>query len=230
MREPGTVRPRRTRPGASPRTALQSIFVRPIPNRVAKELLEREHYLHSLPAGTQVALGAFVGDRIVGALAFGVGPLNSNHLVDAALQSDCVTLTRLWLSDELPKNSESRALALALRALKQHTSLGFALAYADPAQGHVGTVYQAANWIYTRLSQSSDLYDFGDGVARHSRTVGFSLGTRSIRHLRQQGIHVRLVPTARKHRYVYFLDPSWRERLLVPVLRYPKRGTADGDH
>jgi hypothetical protein len=26
-----------------------------------------------------------------------------------------------------------------------------------------------------------------------------------------------------KHRYIYFLDDSWRTRLLVPVLPYPKK-------
>ena len=42
-------------PGASPRAALQQLQLRPIPFRVAKELVVREHYLHSLPGGTRLA-------------------------------------------------------------------------------------------------------------------------------------------------------------------------------
>ena len=44
-------------PGSSPRAALHSIRVAPIPIRMARSLIERYHYLHSLPGGTQIALG-----------------------------------------------------------------------------------------------------------------------------------------------------------------------------
>ena len=49
-----------------------------------------------------------------------------------------------------------------------------------------------------------------------------------MRHFKENGVPVRLVPQSRKHRYVVFFDPSWRPRLRVPVLLYPKREAADG--
>ena len=209
--------------GATPPPALQHFQVRPIPVLMARRLLEREHYLHSLPGGTRLAFGVFLGNKLLGALTLGVGPLNAYSLVEGATPDDCLTLTRLWLSDELPQNSESRFLGVVLRGLKRHSRLKFLVSYADPTQGHLGTIYQATGWLYTGLSEAMPKYDLGDGKAYHSRSLSHAYGTHSIEHFSQHGVTVKLVPQQAKHRYVYFLDPTWRERLLVSVLPYPKK-------
>lgn len=209
--------------GSRPTTALHDLRVVPMPVRVAKALLVPRHYLHSVPGGTQFAFGVFVGARLLGALTLGVGPKNGHRLVAGAVPADAVTLTRLWLADRLPPNSESRVLGIVLRDLRRHTSLRFVLSYADPAHGHVGTIYQATNWIYTGLSESPPLYDLGDGIPRHSRSLGHAYGTRSVAHLRAQGIAVRLIEQGGKLRYLFPLDPAIRGRLTVPVIAYPKR-------
>ena len=206
---------------------IEHIQVRPIPVPFAKQLLVRHHYLHSFPGGTQHCFGIFLENRFMGAITFGVGPTNAHRLVDGAEARDCLTLTRLWLDDELPKNSESRVIGLCLRALRKHTGVKFVLSYADPAQGHVGTIYQATNWIYTGLSSAMPLYDIGDGVLRHSRTLSHATGSHSMRHFADHGIDVKKIPQAAKHRYIYFLDKRWRKRLRGPELPYPK---LEGNH
>ena len=211
-----------TTAGSSPSPALHALVVGLIPIALARDLVVRYHYLHSLPGGTCLAFGAFLGHRLLGALTLGAGPANAFSLVPGALPADCLTLTRLWLSDELPRNSESRVLGLVLRSLRKHTRLKFLVSYADPAQGHRGTIYQATNWVYTGWSQATPLYDLGDGKPRHSRSLSHSLGTRSLAYLRAQGVPVQLVPQSAKHRYLYFLDPAWRGRLPSPALPYPK--------
>lgn len=165
--------------------------------------------------------------RLLGALTLGVGPLNAYALVEGAAPDDCLTLTRLWLSDELPRNSESRFLGIVLRSLKRHTPLKFIISYADPAQGHHGTIYQATNWLYTGLSSAMPLYQLPDGSVHHSRSLSHAYGTHSVLHFANHGVEVKLVSQAAKHRYIYFLDLTWRERLHVPVLPYPNREVAD---
>ena len=140
----------------------------------------------------------------MGALTLGAGPAQTYALVDGAKPADCLVLTRLWLSDELPSNSESRVLGIVLRALRNRTSVKFLVSYADPTRGHVGTIYQATGWIYTGMSQGTPLYDIGDGRLYHSRTLSQIYGTHSVKYLQQQGIPVRSVPHLSKHRYVYF--------------------------
>ena len=212
--------------GARPTPALYQLLMRPIPHRVARRAVERYHYLHSLPGGTSLAFGVFDAGRLVGVLTLGVGPTMAHRLVTGATTRDCLTLTRLWLSDELPKNSESHVLSVVLRALRRHTSLKFVLSYADPAHGHIGTIYQAAGWLYTGLSQGSSMCDLGDGRLRHTKTVGYLFGTYSSKHFEIAGAQLKLVPQPGKHRYLFFLEGTWRERLLVPVLPYPKKETS----
>ncbi len=222
----GTARPvnQQAGGGSSPTPALHEIVVKPVPISIARRSIEAHHYLHSLPAGTRVAFGVLLGTRLLGALTLGVGPKQAHSLVEGATPDDCLTLTRLWLSDLLPPNSESRVLGVVLRALHRHTNLKFLISYADPAQGHVGTIYQATGWVYTGLSEPMPLYDLGDGIARHSRSLSHAFGTHSLTHFKRHGISVKLVHRAAKHRYIYFLDPSWRERLTVEELPYPKKG------
>ncbi len=210
------------RGGANPTPALHSIRIVPIPSNIARKMMIKHHYLHSFPGGTQLSFGGFSENRLAGAITFGVGPTNAHRFVDGAEGRDCLTLTRLWLHDELPKNSESRVIGLCLRALRSHTNVKFVLSYADPAQGHVGIIYQATNWIYTGSSSAMPLYDIGDGVPRHSRTLSHAIGSHSMRHFADDGVIVQKIPQQPKHRYVYFLDRRWRSRLRTPELPYPK--------
>ncbi len=208
-------------------TTLQLLKVKPIPMLVAMRLLEREHYLHSLPGGTKLAFGVFLDGKLLGAIALGVGPINAHRLVEGATPDDCLTLTRLWLSDALPSNSESHTIAIVLRALRRYTNLKFLISYADPSRGHMGTIYQASGWLYIGLSDTTPLYDLGDGAIHNSRSLGYVYGSRSVRYLALQGVDVRLIPQVYKHRYVNLLEPSWISRLKVPVLPYPKKKEAD---
>jgi hypothetical protein len=196
----------------------------PISQTDAKTLIVRNHYSHSLPGGTKLSFGVILNSRLLGALTFGVGPYLGYKLVNGATPDDAVTLTRLWLSDELPRNSESKVLGIALRSLKRDTSLKFILAYSDPAVGHLGTIYQATNWLYTGLSSATPLYDIGDGILHHSRSLAHQLGSHSIRYLTSQGINAKTVSQSAKHRYIYFLNKAWSPRLNVPGLPYPKKG------
>ena len=209
--------------GSIQTAVLHDLRLMPISQTDAKTLIVRNHYRHSLPGGTKLSFGVIVNSRLFGALTFGVGPYLGYKLVNGATPDDVVTLTRLWLSDELPWNSESKVLGIALRSLKRDTSLKFILAYSDPAVGHLGTIYQATNWLYTGLSSATPLYDIGDGILHHSRSLAHQLGSHSIRYLTSQGISARTVPQSAKHRYIYFLNKVWSSRLAVPVLPYPKK-------
>jgi hypothetical protein len=209
--------------GSNPTAALQSMVIKPVPFVAAKRLIERNHYLHTFPGGTKLTFGIFVGQQLLGAISLGAGPANAYSLVYQAKPEDCLVLTRLWLSDELPRNSESKVIAVILRSLKQNTAVKFLVSYADPSQGHVGIIYQATNWLYTGKSEAMPLYDLGDGKARQSRSLAHGFGTHSVRHLVSSGIKVKLIPQSSKYRYIYFLDHSWRTRLKPKVLPYPMR-------
>jgi hypothetical protein len=212
------------------KAALRIIKVQPIPMSIAKNILEHEHYLHSLPGGTKLAFGVFTDGRLMGTITLGVGPTNAHCLVQGATRDDCLALTRFWLSDEMPPNSESRVIAVVLRALNKYTNLKFLVSYADPAHGHLGTIYQASNWLYTGLSVPTELYDFGDGILHHSRSVGQVYGSRSALVFALLKLKVKVITPAPKRRYFYFLAKYWSSRLLIPVLPYPKKESTNANY
>ena len=202
----------------------RDLTLRVVPPAVAANLFVRFHYLRSAPAGMKLSLGVFAADRLAGAVALNAGPINGWRLVEGARREDCLCLARLWLNDDLRRNSESRVLGLVVRMLRHHTAVRFLVSYADPAAGHVGTIYQAVGWIYTGTSEAQPLMAIGAGPPRHTRSIASVAGTHSAAHFRRQGLAVRLVATIPKHRYLMFVDPSWRTRLRIPALAYPKKG------
>jgi hypothetical protein len=209
--------------GPIPSTALHQIYVRPIPFLAAKKIIVVNHYLHSLPGGTKLVFGVFLNQNLLGAITFGAGPSLAYSLVEDAHPEDCLTLTRLWLSDQLPSNSESRVISIALRAIRQFTHVKFIVTYADPSHDHRGIIYQATNFLYTGLSEKMPLFDIGDGKPKHSRTLSHSYGTHSIKYLVSKGVNVKVIPQAAKHRYIYFLDPAWKNKLQPRILPFPKK-------
>ena len=81
--------------GANPTPALHSLSVLPIPLQVAKRLFIKNHYLHSLPGGTQLAFGVLWNSRLMGAVALGVGSFDAPSLVEGATKRNCLTLSRV---------------------------------------------------------------------------------------------------------------------------------------
>ena len=143
-----------------------------------------------MPGGSKLCFGVFQFEHLQGALILGAGPYQAHRLVDGAISVDCLSLTRLWLSDQLPPNSESRVLGIVLRAIKKHTDVKFLVTYADPGQGHRGGIYMATGWLYTGLSEAMPLYDIGDGQLHHSRSLSHAYGTHSMRYFHSHGVHI----------------------------------------
>ena len=217
--------------GSTPSAALQDyrprdIRVRPIPHSVAGQICRGHHYLGTYPGGTVLAFGIFVCDKLVGVAVLGVGPPNGHRLFRDARREQVLCLARFCLDDLLPRNSESRSLAVILRYLrKRQSTVKAVIAYSDPSVGHTGGIYRACGFLYLGLSEPTPLYKLPDGSVQHSRTLGHRYGSRSQKYLASQGLEISLVPQAPKHTYAALIDPSWRPRLKVQVVPYPKPNT-----
>lgn len=131
---------------------------------------------------------------------------------------------RLALSDDSPRNSESRLIGLSLKAItNQYPDVWAVLTYADPAVGHLGYVYQATNAIYTGRSDSSSVRYYIDSQGNRHGTRATSCRTDEAL---KRGWTLQRGET--KHRYVYILGSKTQRRqrralLKLPVLPYPKQ-------
>ncbi len=204
-----------------PRSLLKSLVVRPVLPNVVRPLIAERHYLHSMPAAPRRCYGVYLGDDLHGAVVFTSGPRQGFLLLAAARPQEVSELARLWLSDALPPNSESRVLGIILRTLRQTTPWKLLLSYADPAAGHVGTIYQATGWVYLGQTEPNTYVRLADGEVHHPRSIYTRFGSNNVGHLRATGVSATRVPVAGKHRYAYFLDPSWRWRLRGHAQPYP---------
>lgn len=205
------------------RSILKCLRVEPVAPAVVRPLMDEQHYLRSMPAAPRRCYGVYLGGILHGGVVFTSGARNGHRLLAAASPQDVVTLARLWLSDELPPNSESRVLGIVLRDLRRTTTWKLLLSYADPEAGHVGTIYQATGWNYLGQTSEETSIRLSDGRLHHKRSIYSKYGSNSIAHLRATGVPARREFVGGKHRYAYILDPAWRWRLRAVPERTPPR-------
>jgi hypothetical protein len=132
-----------------------------------------------------------------------------------------------------PKYAASMLISRSLKMLELRTSAKLVVAYADPAAGEVGTVYQATNATYIGLSDSRGPGAYViQGVRYHPRSVHRLFG--SARHDALVAIDPRYerIQRTKKHRYVYVLGSEIEKRRLMKFLQpricqYPKRVQTD---
>lgn len=128
-------------------------------SQTASRLVVAKHYLHRKPPISH-AFGLHVSGRLLGCVTYG-NPA-SRHLQISACPSDpsCVIeLGRLWLDDELPRNSESWFVSRTLRMIPPK----IVVSYADPLFGHYGYIYRALNFRYagwTDMERKTPRYDY----------------------------------------------------------------------
>lgn len=133
--------------------------VEDIPSKLAREVVEREHYMHRKPVVSR-AFGLYEENELTGVCVFGTPA--SRHLQVGVLPGDpgrVTELNRLWVADRMPKNTESWFVP---RCLRQLPSL-VVVSYADTAQGHLGYVYRALNFRYagwTDMDRKTPRYDY----------------------------------------------------------------------
>lgn len=183
-----------------------------------KKVLAEAHYI-GRPGSTSVRLGLWLDESLAGVITYGTIPRpNSRAICGPKYEASVLELTRLALYDWAPANSESAFIAASFRHLREvRPDIKILVSYADSRYGHVGTIYQATNWIYTGSSTGDVVYRCDDGRILHPRTVGW------------KGLPPgRWIPAGNKHRYVMFLGSKSDRRALEKDFRwrslpYPKR-------
>lgn len=147
---------------------LSIIEIKRLDASTARAVVEREHYLHRKPS-VVAAFGLWEGENLEGVVTFGIPA--SRHLMMSVCPSDpalIVELNRLWVSDSMPRNTESMFVAKALKEMPPRIVVSFA----DTTMGHMGYVYRAMNFHYagwTDMERKSARWDYIPDAGGHSR-------------------------------------------------------------
>jgi hypothetical protein len=204
----------------SPGSILKALRVSAVSVSVVASILEEQHYLHRVPAGLRECFAVYLDDEIHGAIVIASGGRQSHRVVEAVGADRIATLARLWLSDALPTNAESRVLGIILRQLRREKRYVAVVTHADPAVGHTGTIYRASGWLFLGDTEPGRHLLLSAGRMCHTRTAVSVYGSNRPDHLTATGVPAIAVRSTPKLRYIYFLNPAWRWRLKTPVLRY----------
>ena len=225
----------------------KDILLRPIPAAQANELVKRVHYSGKVVQNSQIHIGVFFDGRLEGAMQFGpsLDKRKIQGLVSGTLWHEFIELNRMAFSEALPRNSESRAIAIAMRLLKQHApQIKWVISFADGAQCGDGTIYRASGFVLTGIKQNDRLIHLPTGEVCSYLTFDMSGGfgdfdtlggSKSVSLKRREMLASGFQKTddylnARypgwyalpgfQLRYIYFIDPTYRQRLKVPELPY----------
>ena len=178
----------------------------------AKYAVERWHYSEKMPAGKTVKIGVWEDEEFIGVVIFSRGA--SPHLGDAfnLSQTEVCELTRIALDSHKTEVSRIGSIALKLYS-RENPGTRLAFSYADPYEGHTGTIYQAMNWIYVGSSGRKQVFKKPNGEIVHNR-LAYSKSA----EWRERG---EWIDRPAKHKYLYPLDDEMREQIEPLAKPYP---------
>jgi hypothetical protein len=192
------------------------------------EFILNIHYAKRWPS-ISFAYGLFDGEELIGVCTFGT-PASSPLRVGIAgsdYASDVLELNRLCLK----YNRRNEASFLVGRSLRLLPENKIVVSFADIGQGHLGTVYQATNFIYCGLSAKRTDWKVKGKEHLHGQTIADEF--RGVKNRAQAmrekyGSDFYLAPRSRKHRYIYITGGNKfkndiKRSLKYKVESYPKQ-------
>lgn len=182
------------------------------------DLIIKNHYLHR-KAPCSIAFGLFEKStkEIIGVITYGkpASPPLCIGICGEDEAKNVIELTRLWIKDETPKNTESYFIGNTLKKIPYDIIVSFA----EDRQGHLGIVYQATNWLYTGLSDRHVTWLIDGKEGSHCRHLMDKYG--GVKKAKEiLGDRMVRGERPRKHRYIYFNGNKKRKKELLKKLKY----------
>ena len=157
----------------------------------ADPIIIANHYSHKVTKNSFLSFLVYYYGKVSGALQVGYGTkpkskgqYNSNEVRE---------FDRMWLSDDMPKFSETITISLLHHYLRKvHPEIKHLISYADNSDdvGNVGTIYKAANYKLVGKIKS-DFYILESGERVHPITMWHRHKTRKWSFLIKQYPNIR---------------------------------------
>ena len=82
--------------------------------------------------------------------------------------NEFIELNRMAFDDYLPKNSESRCIAISIKLIKKHyPHIKWIISFADGCQCGDGAIYRASGFKLVYIKQNSQLFELETGEKVH---------------------------------------------------------------
>ena len=200
----------------------KEILVKVIPAKIANEFVKKHHYSGKVVPNSNLHFGCFLDDKLHGVMSYGTSMDKRKilPLVDGTLWNEMLELNRMAFDDYLPKNSESRCIAISIKLLKKNAPhIKWILSYSDGTQCGDGTIYRASGFELTGLKENKTILKWNgkiiaDKTLNNSnyKKIGMSAG-----EAKRQGATPLL---GFQLRYIYLIDKSCK--ITVPLIPFSK--------
>ena len=196
----------------------KDITLRPIKAEVARKLVKKLHYSGKVSNTSCLHFGVFYKGKLEGAMQFG-SPIDKRRvlpLVKDTKWNGFLELNRMAFSENLPRNSESRAISVALKLIKKnYPHIEWILSYADATQCGDGIIYRASGFYLTGIKDNTTMLRLPSGEIVADITLNVSIQKKALKKVAEKlpGFQIR---------YIYFINKEAKKRLSVPILSYKK--------
>lgn len=173
------------------------------------------HYSKSVPA-VQYGYNVYNdNDEWCGVILYGGGANNNMPKSFGKNAGEVLELVRVALNGK--QETTSKAVAMSLKQLHKDNPLcQIVVSYADHRQKHLGTIYQATNWIYIGKTITSDTQYFYKGKWTHERTINAQKNKEQLKATLPKR------ENSNKFKYVFCFNKRERKEYLKIALPYPK--------
>jgi hypothetical protein len=194
----------------------KDIIVKPISAKDANRIVKSCHYSGKVVPNSQLHFGVFLDGKCGGAMQF--GPSMRKDLIQPLVHdtkwNGFIELNRMAFADWLPRNSESRAISVAMRLIrKSYPHIEWVVSFADGTQCGDGTIYRASGFALTGIKKNTEM-------VIHPVT-GEIMATMAAYH---KGHAAEISKWQRMDgfmfRYIYFLNQEAKSRLTVSILPF----------
>lgn len=154
-------------------------------------------------------------DEWCGVILYGGGANNNMPKSFGKNAGEVLELVRVALNGK--QETTSKAVAMSLKQLHKDNPLcQIVVSYADHRQKHLGTIYQATNWIYIGKTITSDTQYFYKGKWTHERTINAQKNKEQLKATLPKR------ENSNKFKYVFCFNKRERKEYLKIALPYPK--------
>lgn len=155
----------------------KTYFIDRLNSSKANKFCAAYHYSHVGFKKAKVNLGIFrkTDNLLVGVLQWGCsfqdGIRLDRYVKEPITKDEYLELNRFCMADSEGKNSESQAISLGLKWIRQNMpEIKLLVSYAGRKEGNYGYIYQATNWEYLGYFISEGFWSV-DGEERHLVTL-----------------------------------------------------------
>ncbi len=206
------------------------LSVKPVSRADCLPFIMDIHYARRMPS-VSYRFGLFTGNELEGIVTYGTpssAPLRSG-ICGPEFSRNVIELNRLCLKS----NTRNHASMLVSKSIRMLSGDFVIVSFADTEQGHIGTVYQACNFLYCGLSAKRTDWKVRGMEHLHGQTIADEFrGQKNRAELMREkyGDDFYLKDRPRKHRYIMFKGSRKFRKSALANLRYAQAPYPKGEN